>query len=81
MKHAHTLQEIVDAGWAPSVLFLQRRLRRKEISGCKVGREWLLSDEDFEAYIESKRNKPVQVDDTEAPRTGLTLASMRRRAS
>jgi excisionase family DNA binding protein len=80
MKQGHKLEEVVAAGWAPSVLFLQRRLRRKEIPGSKVGREWRMSDDDLNAYLESLRNKPSEAD-VDVPRLGLTAASMRRRSA
>lgn len=79
MKQAHTLEEIVDAGWAPSVLYLQRRLRRGEITGKKVGRVWKMSDEDVAAYLDSLSNsksRPVA-----EQRFGLSSASMRRRSA
>lgn len=81
MNRAHTLEEIVEAGWAPSVLYLQRLLQRKAIKGRKVGRDWRLSDSDFESYLEWAANTADrQV--VEVPRIGgLTAASARRRAS
>lgn len=78
MNRAHTLQEVVDAGWAPSVMFLTLRLRRGEISGHKIGRHWRMSDADVQDYLESTRNR-ASVE--EPRRIGLTAASMRRRAS
>lgn len=82
MNRGHKLEAVVDAGWAPSVLFLQRRLRRGEIPGRKVGREWRMSDDDLREYLESLRNKPSEVhEQQDVPRLGLTAASMRRRRS
>lgn len=78
LSPAHTLEEVVAAGWAPSVLFLLRRLRSGEIKGRKVGREWRMSDSDIQAYIESLANKRERV--SEPTRIGLSAASMRRRA-
>jgi hypothetical protein len=84
VNRAHTLEEIVEAGWAPSVRFLQMRLRHGEIKGRKVGREWKLSDADLEAYIDSPGNKlrPAEqepVTDAMPMGLGLTTASARRR--
>lgn len=76
MKRAYTLDEVVEAGWAPSEDFLRRRLARGEISGRRVGREWRMTETDVEAYADSLRNttsKPVLV--------GLSETSSRRRSA
>ena len=80
MNRAHTLQDVVDAGWAPSVHYLTVRLRRGEIRGRKVGRHWRMSDDDVRAYVESLANgasAPV----VEVARFGLSSASARRRSA
>jgi hypothetical protein len=80
MTPAHELQELVDAGWAPSTHYLIVRLRRREIRGRKCGRRWVMSDSDVQAYIESLSNAGPQAD-VLSPRFGLSEASARRRAS
>jgi hypothetical protein len=80
MNRAHRIKVLVDAGWAPSEVWLQKRLRRGEISGSKVGRQWVMTDEEIEEYLASIKNKP-SAPIVEVPRTGLTAASLRRRAS
>jgi len=82
MNRAHTLTEIVEAGWAPSVHYLVVRLRRKEIRGRKVGRTWLMSDADLDAYIDSTlniTNTPVEQHTDHTPVLKLSSASRRRR--
>lgn len=82
MKRAHPLQDIVDAGYAPSVRWLQERLRAGEIPGIRVARkgrggraEWRMTDADIEAFIESRRNTPT----APSSRTlNLTPAAQRR---
>lgn len=85
MIRAHKLQELVDAELAPSVLFLQRRLRRGEIPGRKSGREWVMTDADIEAYLDSigngaaKASKPAE--HSNVRRIGISAASARRRSA
>lgn len=76
MNRAHSLEELVEAGWAPSVRFLQKKLRNKQIQGKKVGRQWLMSDADVDAYLDSVSN---EVAEPEEPTIGAT--SLRRVAS
>lgn len=77
MKRAYTLEEVVEAGWAPSEDFLRRRLARGEITGRRVGRTWRMTEDDINAYAETLRN-------TAAPRpmlVGLSETSSRRRSA
>jgi hypothetical protein len=67
MNRAHTLEEIVAAGRAPSVRFLQVRIRRGEIKARKVGRDWKMCDADLEAYIDSLANDYTPPPATEQP--------------
>jgi len=78
MNRAHSLAEVVEAGWAPSVHYLVVRLRRKEIPGRKVGRHWVMSDDDVRAYIDSRSNHAAQPV-PEDSHFGLSAASQRRR--
>lgn len=78
MKQAHPLEAVVEAGWAPSTHYLIVRLRRGEIPGRKVGRHWRMSDDDIATYVASLSNKAAPVEPSHG---GLSLASMRRRAS
>jgi hypothetical protein len=77
VKRAYSLEEVVEAGWAPSVDFLRRRLARGEITGRRVGRVWRMTEDDVNAFAESLRNtaspKPVLV--------GLSETSSRRRSA
>ncbi len=88
MKAAHTFEDIVAGGWAPSVRYLEIRARRGEIKARKVARVWKMTDEDLDSYIESLANvEPPQALDepadvhTLASGVRLTPESMRRRAS
>jgi hypothetical protein len=76
---AHTLEEVVEAGWAPSVHFLTVRLRRGEIRGRKVGHGWRMTDADVQALADSMVNAPASL--AEVPRAGLSVASARRRSA
>lgn len=79
MIGSHELEEVVAAGWAPSVRWLQARLRRGDIKGRKVGRTWKMSDRDVEALVEWLGNETVER--VHVPRIGLSEASARRRRS
>lgn len=56
----HTLTQVVEGNFAPSVDWLSRRLNRGEITGYKVGRSWLMSDQDIADMLESRRNPKKQ---------------------
>jgi hypothetical protein len=53
---AHRLEAVVDAGWASSVRWLQDEIRAGRISAVKIGRHWVMTDDDINAFIESRRN-------------------------
>ena len=76
MNDYHTLDKIVEANLAPSVDWLARRLNSGEISGCKVGRKWLMSEEDI-AEMLAKRRNPKR----ETIPGGFTKSSSRRRSA
>jgi hypothetical protein len=84
IPQGHDLEEIVDAGWAPSTRWLQDRLRCGTIRGRKVGRHWKLSDADVEALVESLGNghsSPAPVVEVDDAPLSLTLARSRRRVT
>lgn len=56
VMNVHPLPEIVKQGLAPSTDWLARRLNRGEINGYKVGRSWLMSDDDIAEMLEARRN-------------------------
>ena len=65
MKRAHDLQEIVDAGWAPSVRWLREGIRRGDIPGRRLPRRgrggragYAMTDEDIEQFVEGQRATP-----------------------
>nr|WP_052741247.1 DNA-binding protein [Mycobacterium sp. UM_NZ2] len=75
MIQGHDLQEVVDAGHAPSVRWLREGIRRGEIPGYRVARkgtggrcDYRMTDADIEAFIESRRIVPAI-----PSRTGLNL--------
>ncbi|WP_241471661.1 hypothetical protein [Mycolicibacterium neoaurum] len=56
----YTLQEVVDAGYAPSVRWLASGIKAGSIPGRMIGRywkNWLMTDEDFEQYLEARKPK------------------------
>lgn len=80
MIRGHRLQDIVDAGLAPSVRWLQDQIRAKHIPAHKIGRHWVMTDEDVEAALERWASKP-QESATAPTALSLTATSMRRRTA
>lgn len=79
----HRLEEIVEAGLAPSVRWLQDQIRAGHIPARKIGRHWVLTDDDLERALESWASTRI------APQQGITSTfsfspcptSMRRRSA
>lgn len=68
---AHPIKELVPP--FPSVDWLSRRLNAGIIPGTKLGRTWVMTDDDVRAALTIFKN-------TNTPATsGITLASARRR--
>lgn len=70
----HPLPDIVDANLAPSVDWLARRLNSGEIHGVKVGRKWLMSEDDIADMLDSRRSSKKHIG-------GFTQGSSRRRTA
>lgn len=71
----HSLQDVVDAGHAPSVRWLREAIRRGDAPGYRVARkggggrcDYRMTDADIAAFIESRRVVP-----SVPSRTGLKL--------
>jgi hypothetical protein len=77
---AHSLEEIVAAELAPSVRWMQDKLRRGEIRGRKIGRHWKLTDADLQAYLDATANTHA-APRAEVTHIGLSAASARRRSA
>lgn len=71
----HPLPDIVETGLAPSVDWLARRLNSGEIHGVKIGRKWLMSEDDIAEMLADRRNP------RKTPSTGLTPGSRKRRTA
>lgn len=59
MIRGHKLQELVDAGLAPSVKWLQHQIRAGKITARKIGRHWVMTDADIDEALEKWRNRPL----------------------
>lgn len=75
MKRLYSLQEVVDAGWAPSVRWLREAIKRGGVSGRRLPRRgrggratYGMTDEDINDLIEGRR-----VTVTKRTVTGLNL--------
>lgn len=77
MIRGHELQEVVGAGLAPSVRWLQAQIRAKKIPGHKVGRHWIMTDADIEAALEVWASEPKPAAPAATP-LSLTATSLRR---
>lgn len=80
MRRGYQLEEIVDAGLAPSVRWLQKEIRAGRIPAMKAGRHWVMTDEHIEQMVHAFSNQSSNVREIR-PAGGLSAASMRRRAS
>jgi hypothetical protein len=81
MIRGHRLEEIVDAGLAPSVRWLQDQIRAKKIPAHKPGRHHILTDADLEAALEIWACKTDSPAPATAPLLSLTATSQRRRTA
>lgn len=79
MIRGHSLQDVVDAGLAPSVRWLQDGIRGKAIPAHKLGRHWVMTDADVEQMLEARASKPVPFQASSSPLLSLTATSQRRR--
>jgi hypothetical protein len=81
VKPAHPLSDVVAAGYAPSVRWLVEHIRRGDVPGFRVGRkgrggahhEYRMTDDDIEAFIESRRITKSQTEPQPEPSHVLTL--------
>jgi hypothetical protein len=74
------VDEIAQA-WGVDKLFIQRKLRKQEWAGVKVGRRWAMTEAQMQAALESMSTTvrvPEHLDRTLNP-AGLTPTSLRRR--
>jgi hypothetical protein len=82
MIRGHRLEQIVDAGLAPSVRWLQDQIRAQRIPAHKIGRHWVMTDTDLEAALEVWASKPDHASALAAPfPLSLTATSQRRRVA
>jgi hypothetical protein len=78
----YALDEVVAAGNAPSIKWLQKEIRAGRITARKVGRHWRMTDGDIADMLDARRNTtqpalPSAVVRELHPR-GLTPTSLRR---
>lgn len=86
MTRTYSLAEVAAAylptDWQRPVLWLQRRLRRGEISGYKVGHDWRMTEADVEAFVAKYHNAtkatPPAADPTTPRPLSFTATSARR---
>jgi hypothetical protein len=79
MTRGHHLQDIVDAGLAPSVRWLQDQIRARRFPAHKQGRHWVMTDDDIERMLEMTASVP-QPPETDPGPLSLTVTSRRRSA-
>jgi hypothetical protein len=76
----YSLAEVVAAGNAPSVRWLQREIRARHVSARKIGRHWRMTDQDITDMLEALRNvTPTLAAPVHHPNPhGLSATSLRR---
>lgn len=80
MIRGHSLEAVVEAGLAPSVRWLQDQIRAGRIPAHKIGRHWVMTDDDLEIALaswESGALRKTPVPSTPRP-LSLTVTSLRR---
>jgi hypothetical protein len=78
----YSLAEVVAAGNAPSVRWLQKEIRARRITARKIGRHWRMTDRDIDEMLDVRRNS-AQAPTAVAPlresnHLGLSPTSLRR---
>lgn len=62
---AHSLQSLVDEGYAPSVRWLAEGIKRGDVPGHRIGRywkNWMLTDDDLKKFLTGTQSAPVVSD-------------------
>ena len=82
MITTYPLEEVVAAGNAPSIKWLQKEIRARRITARKIGRHWRMTEQDVKDMLDARRNTaqpttPSAVVRELHPR-GLTSTSLRR---
>jgi hypothetical protein len=86
---AHSLQSLVDEGYAPSVRWLAEGIKRGDVPGHRIGRywkNWMLTDDDLEQFLTGTQTAPVtpeaadveQVSEPDLIMAGLSSRTARR---
>jgi hypothetical protein len=84
MLKTYSLHQVVAAGNAPSVRWLQHQIRAGQVTARKLGRHWRMTDDDIVEMLENRRNERNVVAKAQAAVElsnpyGLTARSLRRR--
>lgn len=82
---SHALQDIVDAGYAPSLRWLAAEIKAGRVPGRMIGRywrNWRMTEEDLRQFLENARTTPAPVKEPAAAApsvtAGLTARGARR---
>ena len=78
MIRGHHLEAVVAANLAPSVRWLQEQIRDRKIRAHKIGRHWVMTDDDIADALRRWESGPPETPTTVAP-LALTATSLRRR--
>jgi len=81
MIATHALDEVVAAGNAPSVRWLQHQIRAGRVTARKIGRTWRMTNKDVEDMLDARRNVATHYTVELSNSYGLTARSARRRTS
>lgn len=80
---AEVAEQVLPKHWTDSERWLRRRLNAGDLTGYRVGREWLMTDADIEGLVRRYRNAEPAKDLEPAPEpisfaAGLSAQSRRR---
>lgn len=78
MKRSYRLEEVA-SNHPVSKRWLEKKIRAGQVTAHKLGRHWVMTDEDIDRMLEDFSNRPAVRE--LRPTGGLSAASIRRRAS
>lgn len=78
MKRTHLLEQVAE-NYPVSKQWLRKKIRAGQITAHKLGRHWVMTDDDIEQMLETFSNR-ANVRDIR-PTGGLSAASLRRRSA
>lgn len=74
MTAAYPLQDVVDAGYAPSVRWLAEGIKRRRIPGRMIGRywsQWRMTEDDLAQFLGTAKPEVAEPEPIDEPVVGI----------